>query len=159
MRAWKFGDNINTDLITPGRYNVTTDKTRLGEIAFIEYRPEFAKEVREGDIIVGGMNFGCGSSREHSPIALKAAGIKAVVAKSFGRIFFRNSVNIGLPILICQGVDGIEDGDDVEIDIRTGEISNATRGTVIQAEPLPGFIQRIVDKGGLINFLRDEGYA
>ena len=159
MRAWKFGDNINTDLITPGRYNVTTDKTRLGEIAFIEYRPEFAKEVREGDIIVGGMNFGCGSSREHSPIALKAAGIKAVVAKSFGRIFFRNSVNIGLPILICQGVDGIEDGDDVEIDIRTGEISNATKGTVIQAEPLPGFIQRIVDKGGLINFLRDEGYA
>ena len=159
MRAWKFGDNINTDLITPGRYNVTTDKTRLGEIAFIEYRPEFAKEVREGDIIVGGMNFGCGSSREHSPIALKAAGIKAVVAKSFGRIFFRNSVNIGLPIFVCPGVDGIEDEDDVEIEIRTGEISNATRGTVIQAEPLPGFIQRIVDKGGLINFLRDEGYA
>ena len=159
MRAWKFGDNINTDLITPGRYNVTTDKTRLGEIAFIEYRPEFAKEVREGDLIVGGMNFGCGSSREHSPIALKAAGIKAVVAKSFGRIFFRNSVNIGLPIFVCQGVDGIDDGDDVEIDIRTGEISNATKGTVIQAEPLPDFIQRIVDKGGLINFLRDEGYA
>lgn len=159
MRAWKFGDNINTDLITPGRYNVTTDKTRLGKIAFIEYRPEFAKEVREGDIIVGGMNFGCGSSREHAPIALKAAGIRAVVAKSFGRIFFRNSVNIGLPIFVCLGVDGIEDGDDVEIDIRTGEIRNATRGTVIQAEPLPDFIQRIVDKGGLINFLRDEGYA
>jgi 3-isopropylmalate/(R)-2-methylmalate dehydratase small subunit len=159
MRAWKFGDNINTDLITPGRYNVTTDKTRLGEIAFIEYRPEFTKEVQEGDIIVGGMNFGCGSSREHSPVALKAAGIRAVVAKSFGRIFFRNSVNIGLPIFVCPGVDEIDDGDDVEIDIRTGEIRNATRGTVIRAEPLPGFIQRIVDKGGLINFLRDEGYV
>ncbi len=159
MRAWKFGDDINTDLITPGRFNVTTDKAKLGKIAFIEYRPEFSKEVREGDIIVGGLNFGCGSSREHSPIAIKAAGIKAVVAKSFGRIFFRNSVNIGLPIFICKGVDGIDDADDIEIDISTGEISNATRGTLIQAEPLPRFIQMIVDKGGLINFLRDEGYV
>jgi len=159
MRAWKFGDNINTDLITPGRYNVTTDKSRLGEIAFIEYRPEFAKEVREGDIIVGGMNFGCGSSREHAPVALKAAGIKAVIAKSFGRIFFRNAVNIGLPIFVCPSVDEINDGDDIEIDIRAGLIRNTAQGTIIRVDPLPEFIQRIVDKGGLINFLRDEGYV
>jgi 3-isopropylmalate/(R)-2-methylmalate dehydratase small subunit len=159
MRAWKFGDNINTDLITPGRYNVTTDKAKLGEIAFIEYRPEFAKEVREGDIIVGGMNFGCGSSREHSPVALKAAGIKAVLAKSFGRIFFRNAVNIGLPIFVCPDADKIDDEDDVEIDIKAGIISNTTQGTIIRVDPLPEFIQRIVDNGGLINFLRDEGYV
>jgi 3-isopropylmalate/(R)-2-methylmalate dehydratase small subunit len=101
MRAWKFGDDINTDVITPGRYTVTVDRKRLGEIAFIEYRPEFAKEVNEGDVIVAGNNFGCGSSREHSPVAIKAAGVSAVIAKTFARIFFRNSINIGLPLFVC----------------------------------------------------------
>lgn len=159
MRAWKFGDDINTDVITPGRYTVTLDKSRLGEIAFIEYRPEFAKEVKQGDIVVAGRNFGCGSSREHSPVALKAAGVGAVVAKSFARIFFRNSINIGLPILICADTDMIDDGDELEMDVRTGLIRDVTKGKEIQAEPLPDFVMKIVQQGGLVPFLRDEGYV
>ena len=159
MRAWKFGDDINTDAITPGRYTVTLDKSRLGEIAFIEYRPEFAKEVKQGDIVVAGRNFGCGSSREHSPVALKAAGVGAVVAKSFARIFFRNSINIGLPILICADTDMIDDGDELEMDVRTGLIRDVTKGKEIQAEPLPDFVMKIVLQGGLVPFLRDEGYV
>lgn len=159
MRAWKFGDDINTDVITPGRYTVTLDKSRLGEIAFIEYRPEFAKEVKQGDIVVAGRNFGCGSSREHSPVALKAAGVGAVVAKSFARIFFRNSINIGLPILICADTDMIDDGDELELDVQTGLIRDVTKGKEIQAEPLPDFVMKIVLQGGLVPFLRDEGYV
>jgi 3-isopropylmalate/(R)-2-methylmalate dehydratase small subunit len=158
MRAWKFGDDINTDVITPGRYTVTTDRKRLGQIAFIEYRPEFAKEVQEGDVIVAGNNFGCGSSREHSPVAIKAAGISAVIAKSFARIFFRNSINIGLPLYVCEDADRIDDGDIVEIDIKTGEIHDKTKGVTLKAKPLPEFMQRIVEKGGLVNFLRSDGY-
>ena len=119
MRAWKFGDDINTDVITPGRYTVTTDKKRLGEIAFIEYRPEFGKYVKEGDVIIAGNNFGCGSSREHSPIAIKAIGISAVIAKSFARTFFRNSINIGLPLFVSQEAEKIDDGDEVEVNIKT----------------------------------------
>lgn len=158
MRAWKFGDDINTDVITPGRYTVTTDRKRLGEIAFIEYRPEFAKEVKEGDVIVAGSNFGCGSSREHSPVAIKAAGVSAVIAKTFARIFFRNSINIGLPLFVCEDADKIDDGDDIEINIKTGEVRDITKGIVLKAKPLPEFMQRIVDKGGLVNFLRSGGY-
>jgi 3-isopropylmalate/(R)-2-methylmalate dehydratase small subunit len=158
VRAWKFGDDINTDVITPGRYTVTTDRKRLGEIAFIEYRPEFAKEVKDGDVIVAGNNFGCGSSREHSPVAIKAAGISAVIAKSFARIFFRNSINIGLPLFVSEDADKIDDGDDVEIDFKTGEVRDKTKGVVLKVKPLPVFMQRIVDKGGLVNFLRSGGY-
>lgn len=159
MRAWKFGDDINTDAITPGRYTVTLDKSRLGEIAFIEYRPEFVKEIKQGDIVVAGRNFGCGSSREHSPVALKAAGVGAVVAKSFARIFFRNSINIGLPILICADTDMIDDGDELELDVQTGLIRDVTKGKDIHAEPLPDFVMKIVLQGGLVPFLRDEGYV
>jgi 3-isopropylmalate/(R)-2-methylmalate dehydratase small subunit len=158
MRAWKFGDDINTDVITPGRYTVTTDRKRLGEIAFIEYRPEFGKEVKEGDVIVAGNNFGCGSSREHSPVAIKAAGITAVIAKSFARIFFRNSINIGLPLFVCEEVDKIDDGDVVEVNTKTGEVTDKTKGVVLKAKPLPEFMQKIVEKGGLVNFLRSDGY-
>jgi 3-isopropylmalate/(R)-2-methylmalate dehydratase small subunit len=158
MRAWKFGDDINTDVITPGRYTVTTDRKRLGEIAFIEYRPEFAKEVEEGDVIVAGSNFGCGSSREHSPVAIKAAGVSAVIAKTFARIFFRNSINIGLPLFVCEDADKIDDGDDIEINIKTGEVRDKTKDIVLKAKPLPEFMQRIVEKGGLVNFLRSDGY-
>ena len=158
MRAWKFGDDINTDVITPGRYTVTTDRKRLGEIAFIEYRPEFAKEVEEGDVIVAGNNFGCGSSREHSPVAIKAAGVSAVIAKTFARIFFRNSINIGLPLFVCEDADKIDDGDDIEINIKTGEVRDKTKDIVLKAKPLPEFMQRIVEKGGLVNFLRSDGY-
>ena len=158
MRAWKFGDDINTDVITPGRYTVTTDKKRLGEIAFIEYRPEFAKEVQEGDVIIAGYNFGCGSSREHSPVAIKAAGISAVVAKSFARIFFRNAINIGLPLFVCEDTDKIDDSDTVEVDFQTGDIQDKSKGMVLKVKPLPTFIQKIVDSGGLVNFLRSDGY-
>jgi 3-isopropylmalate/(R)-2-methylmalate dehydratase small subunit len=158
VRAWKFGDDINTDVITPGRYTVTTDRKRLGEIAFIEYRPEFAKNVKEGDVIVAGNNFGCGSSREHSPVAIKAAGVSAVVAKSFARIFFRNAINIGLPLFVCEETDKIDDGDTIEIDFKTGDIRDRTKGTVLKVKPLPAFIQKIVDRGGLVEFLRSDGY-
>jgi 3-isopropylmalate/(R)-2-methylmalate dehydratase small subunit len=158
MRAWKFGNDINTDVITPGRYTVTTDRKRLGEIAFIEYRPEFAKEVQEGDVIVAGYNFGCGSSREHSPVAIKAAGVSAVVAKSFARIFFRNAINIGLPLFVCENTDKIDDGDTVEIDFKTGEIRDKTNGSVLKVKPLPPFMRKIVDRGGLVEFLRSDGY-
>jgi 3-isopropylmalate/(R)-2-methylmalate dehydratase small subunit len=158
VKAWKFGDDINTDVITPGRYTVTTDKKRLGEIAFIEYRPEFGKNVKEGDIIVAGNNFGCGSSREHSPVAIKAAGISAVIAKSSARIFFRNSINIGLPLFVSEDADKIDDGDDVEIDFKTGEIVDKTKGVTVNVKPLPAFMQKIVDNGGLVEFLRSGGY-
>jgi len=159
MRAWKFGNNVNTDLITPGRYTITTDKAKLGKIAFIEHRPEFAKEVKTGDIVVAGKNFGCGSSREHAPVAIKAAGVNAVIAKSFARIFFRNAINIGLPLLICEETDRIDDGDLVEINFQTGEIHDKTKNIALKAKPLPKFIQKIVEKGGLVNFLRSEGYV
>jgi 3-isopropylmalate/(R)-2-methylmalate dehydratase small subunit len=158
MKVWKFGDDINTDVITPGRYTVTTDKKRLGEIAFIEYRPEFGKNVKQGDIIVAGYNFGCGSSREHSPVAIKAAGISVVIAKSFARIFFRNSINIGLPLFVSEDANKIDDGDEVEIDFKTGKIVDRTKGIAIKVKPLSAFMQKIVDKGGLIEFLRSGGY-
>ena len=158
MKIWKFGNDINTDVITPGRYTVTTDKKQLGKIAFIEYRPEFAKQVIKGDIIVAGNNFGCGSSREHSPVAIKAAGISAIIAKSFARIFFRNSINIGLPVFISEDVDKIDDGDEVEIDFKTGKIQDKTKGIILKVKPLPVFMQKIVEKGGLVEFLRSGGY-
>lgn len=158
MKVWKFGNDINTDIITPGRYTVTTDKKKLGEIAFIEYRPEFSKEVKQGDIIVAGKNFGCGSSREHSPVALKAAGISAIIAKSFARIFFRNSINIGLPLFISEDTDKIEDGDEVEINFNTGEIHDKTKNLILKVKPLPEFMLKIVEKGGLVEFLKSGGY-
>jgi 3-isopropylmalate/(R)-2-methylmalate dehydratase small subunit len=159
MRAWKFGDDVNTDLITPGRYTVTTNKTALGKIAFIEHKPEFSKEIQKGDIVVAGKNFGCGSSREHSPIALKAAGVGVVIAKSFARIFFRNSINIGLPILICKDTDLIHDGDSLDINLDTGEIFNHSQNVTLQADPIPKFIQKIIESGGLLPFIVMDGYV
>ncbi len=158
MSAWKFGDDINTDLITPGRYTITTNKAKLGKIAFIEYRPDFAQKVKAGDIIVAGKNFGCGSSREHAPLAIKAAGIIAVVAKSYARIFFRNAINIGLPLFICEEVDRVDDGDFIEINFEIGEIRDKTKNIFLRAKPLPNFIKKILEKGGLVNFLRSEDY-
>ena len=158
MKVWKFGNDINTDIITPGRYTVTTNKKKLGEIAFIEYRPEFSKEVKQGDVIVAGKNFGCGSSREHSPVALKAAGISAIIAKSFARIFFRNSINIGLPLFISENTDEIEDGDEVEINFNTGKIHDKTKNLILKVKPLPEFMLKIVEKGGLVEFLKSGGY-
>ena len=159
MRAWKFGNDVNTDLIIPGRYNVTTDPVELGKAAFIEYRPEFVEQVQPGDIIVAGRNFGCGSSREHAPIALKASGVGVVVAESFARIFLRNAINIGLPIMVCPGLEDVKDGDNIEVNLTTGDIKIPSRRISIQGEPLPDFIQKIVNKGGLIPFLREKGYV
>lgn len=159
MRVWKFGDDVNTDLITPGRYTFTTDPAKLGKISFIEQRPEFAREVKVGDVIVAGKNFGCGSSREHAPIALKAAGISAIIAGSFARIFYRNAINIGLLLLVCEKVDEIDDGGSVEIDFESGEVYDKTKGIIVKAKPPSRFILEIVKKGGLINYLRSGGYV
>lgn len=159
MRAWKFGNDVNTDLIIPGRYNITTDPMELGRAAFIEYRPEFVKQVQPGDVIVAGRNFGCGSSREHAPIALKAAGVGVILAESFARIFLRNAINIGLPIMVCPDIEEVMDGDDIKVNLTTGVIKLPSRGISIQGEPLSDFIQKIVNKGGLIPFLRETGYV
>lgn len=154
MRVWKFGDNINTDYITPGRLNLTDDPRELAKIAFKEYRPEFAEKVKLGDVIVAGKNFGCGSSRETAPVALKAAGIRAVIAKSFARIFFRNAINIGLPVLICKDADKIEEGDVLEINFKEGWIKILNRNLVLRCEKLPDFILDIIEAGGLVNYLK-----
>ena len=132
-RVFKFGDAISTDAIIPGRYNVTTDPTALGKACFIEARPDFTGSVHQGDVIVGGRNFGCGSSREHAPMAIKAAGIQAVVARSFARIFYRNAINIGLPVIQCDAIyDAVKDGDPVSIDIHSGAID--ADGKIFQGE-------------------------
>lgn len=157
MKIWKFGDNINTDLIIPGRYALTTDARRLAKAAFIECRPEFAKEVQKGDVIVAGENFGCGSSRETAPLALKSAGITTIIAKSFGRIFFRNAINIGLIVLVCNKAEEIDETDDIELNLTKGQIKNLTKSSVIKTDKLPNFVMEIVNSGGLVNYLKEKG--
>lgn len=155
-KAWKFGDDIDTDAIIPGRYLVINDPRELAEHLFEGVRPEMAGIVKEGDYVVGGENFGCGSSREHAPLALKGAGVKAVVAKSFARIFFRNSINIGLPLFICSNVDGIADGAEIEIDMAGGVIYNTSRNESYKTTPLPDFLREIVLAGGLVEYTRRQ---
>lgn len=155
-RAWKFGDNLNTDEIMPARYNITIDEKELAARVFCEVRPDYAPNVRPGDVVVGGWNFGCGSSREHAPVAIRGSGAACVVAPSFARIFFRNAINIGLPILECPAAVAIDDGDEVEVDLATGLILNRTRGEQYQAKPLPEFVLKIARAGGLVNFLREN---
>ena len=150
-RVWLFGNDVNTDEIIAGRYNMTTDHRELAKYCLCEIRPDYPKEVKQGDVIVGGRNFGCGSSREHAPVAIKASGAKCVVAKSFARIFYRNSINIGLPILECPELDGIEDGSDISVNLETGEIKTGNK--TFHAHPLPPFIMQIIDAGGIIDFL------
>lgn len=153
-RIWKVGDNISTDEIIPGRYNVTTDREQLAKAAFIEYRPDYAPGVQPGDVVVAGRNFGMGSSREHAPIALQASGIQAVVARSFARIFYRNAINIGLPILVCDELHGaVEDGHGIQLDLVSGRI-DLPDGRTFQVEPLPDFVLRIVQAGGIIPFVQ-----
>src|SRR5215472_10647026 len=157
-RVWKLGDNINTDVIIAGRYNVTTDRAQLAKYCLCEVRPDFAEEVQPGDIVVAGHNFGCGSSREGAPVAIQASNVKVVIARSFARIFYRNAVNIGLPILICdEAAQGCEDGQQIDVDLRSGVIQNLTTGQIFQAEPLDPFVARIVAAGGIINYIRQEG--
>lgn len=157
-RIWMLGDNVNTDVIIPGRYNVTTDRAQLARHCLCEVLPEFPVQVQRGDIVMAGHNFGCGSSREHAPAALLGCGVGAVIARSFARIFYRNAVNIGLPILVCEeAVAGSADGQQIEVDLESGTIVNLTTGQTFQAEPLPPFVARIVAAGGIIEYIRREG--
>lgn len=156
-RSWKFGKNIDTDAIIPARHCNTSDPKELAKHCMEDADAEFVKKMKPGDLIVADSNFGCGSSREVAPISLKAAGVSAVIAKSFARIFFRNAINIGLPILECpQAVDGIREGDEIEVDAATGTIRNLTKGETYRAEPFPEFLQRIIDRGGLLAYVEER---
>ncbi|HOV41033.1 MAG TPA: 3-isopropylmalate dehydratase small subunit [Oscillospiraceae bacterium] len=151
----KYGDNVDTDVIIPARYLNTTDHKELAAHCMEDIDPDFVKKVKEGDIIVANMNFGCGSSREHAPIAIKASGISCVIASTFARIFYRNAINTALPILECdEAAKKIEDGDQVEIDFDTGIITNKTKNETYQAQPFPEFIKEIINAGGLLNSLK-----
>jgi 3-isopropylmalate/(R)-2-methylmalate dehydratase small subunit len=157
-RIWRLDDNVNTDVIIPGRYNVTTDRAQLARHCLCEVRPDFAEQVQEGDVIVAGHNFGCGSSREHAPAAILGSNVKVVIARSFARIFYRNAVNIGLPIMICdEAAQGCEDGQQIDVNLESGVIQNRTTGQTFQAEPLDPFVARIVAAGGIINYIRQNG--
>ena len=156
-KVWKFGDNIDTDLIIPARYLNTSDPKELAQHTMEDADPDWVNKKKTGDIIVGGDNFGCGSSREHAPIAIKAAGVPVVIAKSFARIFYRNSINIGLPILECkEAADEIKEGDIVEVDLATGTIKNQTSNKTYQAEPFPEFMRKLINAGGLINYIKHK---
>ncbi len=154
---WKFGDNINTDLITPGRYNITTDPKELARAAFIEYRPEFAQKVKPGDFVLAGENFGCGSSRETATISLKHCGIRAVVAKSFARIFYRNAINLGLLCVIAD-TDTIAEDDELELDPEQQLLRNKTKGTQ-QRVKVPPMMLRLYQEGGIIPYLKKNGLS
>ena len=156
--AFKYGDNIDTDIIIPARYLNVADARELAAHALEGLDPSFAARVRPGSIVVAGRNFGSGSSREHAPLAIKESGVSCVVAESFARIFYRNAINIGLPILECEEASRfIGDGDEVEVDFETGAIADLTRGSAFQAQPFPDFIQDIIRRGGLIASLKANG--
>ena len=152
-RAWKFGDDIDTDVIIQGKYLVINDPDELAKHVFENIRPEFAKNVKPGDFVVAGENFGCGSSREHAPLALKTLGVY-VVAKSYARIFFRNAINIGLPVFECKETDKIDDGDELVLDLEKGLIINKTKGESYRINPIPEFLREIIESGGLIAYCK-----
>jgi 3-isopropylmalate/(R)-2-methylmalate dehydratase small subunit len=153
----KYGDDINTDVILPGKYLNVTDPAELASHCMESEDSDFIKKARPGDVIVGGKNFGCGSSREHAPLAIQYAGISCVIADSFGRIFFRNAINIGLPILECpEAAEGICEGDEVTVDFDTGRITNHTKNCEYQAAPFPPFMQALIACGGLVNYSREK---
>ena len=152
--VFKYPDNVDTDVIIPARYLNTPNAKELAAHCMEDIDKDFVNKVHEGDLIVGGANFGCGSSREHAPLAIKTAGISVVIAKSFARIFYRNSINIGLPIMECpEAADAIAAGDEVSVDFDTGLITDKTTGKTFQAEPFPPFIQKIIADGGLMKSL------
>jgi len=156
-RVWKFGDHVDTDLIIPARFLNVSDPEELAKSCFIDLRPEFAREVRSGDIAVAGVNFGCGSSREHAPWAMKAAGIAAVVAKSCARIFYRNAFNIGLPVLESEeAADMLQDGGRAAVDIFRGAIRDMDTKRVFFAKPVPEFMMEIIQSGGLLPYIREK---
>jgi 3-isopropylmalate/(R)-2-methylmalate dehydratase small subunit len=154
-KAHVFGSDVNTDVIIPAMYLNTHDPEILGKHAMEGIDPDFPTRVENGDVMVAGSNFGCGSSREHAPIAIKSSGISAVVAKSFARIFFRNAINVGLPAIISE-VSGIESGDELEVSLEAGEIRNYTRDEVYRFDPLPDFLQEILNDGGLLEHTRKK---
>ena len=153
-KVWCFGDNIDTDLIIAARYLNTSDPKELAKHVMEDADPEFVKKVKAGDIIVAGENFGCGSSREHAPIALKAAGVSAVVAKSFARIFYRNAFNTGLPIFELAETDAIQEGDTIAISMESGEVKNGAKS--YRFSPIPPFMQELLSAGGLMNYAQKE---
>ncbi|MDD3224359.1 MAG: 3-isopropylmalate dehydratase small subunit [Clostridium sp.] len=153
----KYEDNVDTDVIIPARYLNTSDPKELAVHCMEDLDSKFSEKVKEKSIIVAGKNFGCGSSREHAPIAIKASGIQCVIAENFARIFFRNSINIGLPIMECsEAAKDIENNDKVSVDVAAGVIKNLTKGTSYKAEPFPKFMQKIIDSDGLINYVKRE---
>jgi 3-isopropylmalate/(R)-2-methylmalate dehydratase small subunit len=153
MRVWKFGDDVDTDAIIPGRFLTIYDPGELASHAFEGIRPEFAREVTQGDVVVAGRNFGCGSSREHAPLALLGAGVRVVIARSFARIFYRNAINTGLLPLVCGEADDIGDGSIIEIDTR--KAIAMVEGREYHMEPVPSFLQEIVSAGGLVEYARN----
>ena len=154
-KAWVFGGDVSTDLIIPGRYLVNRDPAELAEHAMEGADPNFAVKVRKGDVIIAGENFGCGSSREQAPVALKGAGISAIVAESYARIFYRNAINQGIPALICHGVcKGFKSGDNVEVDLEVGTVRNLRTNKTFKTEPLPPLMLEITNSGGLIPYLK-----
>ena len=157
MKIYKYKDNVDTDVIIPARYLNSFDAKELASHAMVDIDPDFAQTVEEGDIIVAGHNFGCGSSREHAPLCLKTAGIKCIIAKSFARIFYRNAINIGLPIMECvEAAEKIEVGDEVKVDFVTGVITNVTKNETYQSQPFPEFLQKMIDAEGLVNYVNSK---
>lgn len=155
--VFKFGDNVDTDVIIPARYLNSSDPKELAAHCMEDMDADFVKKVSEGDIIVASKNFGCGSSREHAPIAIKAAGVSCVIAETFARIFYRNAINIGLPIIECpQAAAVIEEGDEVEVDFDTGIITDVTAGKRLKGQAFPPFMQKIIDCGGLVNYINQK---
>jgi 3-isopropylmalate/(R)-2-methylmalate dehydratase small subunit len=158
--VWKFGDDVDTDLIIPARFLNSFDKDELAQNCFADVRPGFVDLVSPGDIIVAGKNFGTGSSREHAPLAIKAAGISVIIAESFARIFYRNAINIGLPILeSAEAASSLQEGSSVSVDLADGEIVNTDTGERFLAKPIPSFMRAIIDAGGLVNHIKKTGMA
>lgn len=156
-KVFKYGDNVDTDVIIPARYLNSSDPKELAQHCMEDIDADFVKKVKEGDIIVADRNFGCGSSREHAPLAIKAAGVSCVIAQTFARIFYRNAINIGLPIIECpDAAKNIASGDEVEVDFDSGTITNKTKGTTYQGQAFPPFMQKIIDSGGLVNYINQR---
>jgi 3-isopropylmalate/(R)-2-methylmalate dehydratase small subunit len=154
-RVHRYGDNVNTDVIIPARYLNTSDVKELAAHCMEDIDADFVRSVRPGDVIVGGENFGCGSSREHAPLAIKGAGVSGVIAASFARIFFRNAINVGLPVLVCpQAAAEVKSGDELSVDLTVGLIENTTQGKSYRAEPFPEFLQQIIAAGGLVEYTK-----
>lgn len=155
--AYKYGDNVDTDVIIPARYLAIQDKNELAEHCMEDIDKNFVKKLKKGDIVVAGKNFGCGSSREHAPLVIKVSGVSCVIAETFARIFYRNAINIGLPIIECKAAsEGIDDGDEVEIDFDSGMIFNRTKGEEYKGQPFPEFMQRIIKAEGLVNYINEK---